>query len=81
MPKPLFKEGFSFFFWSDEGSEPPHVHVSKGDGLAKWWLVPMIHVEYSNRFKKQEQRRIKELIEEHYETLIKAWEKHFGSHR
>ena len=78
MPKPLLKEGFSFYFWSDEGSEPPHVHVSKGDGLAKWWLTPTIHVEYSNGFKKQEQRRIRELIEENHEALIKAWKKHFG---
>jgi hypothetical protein len=28
MPKPLLKEGFSFYFWSDEGSELPQVHVS-----------------------------------------------------
>jgi len=65
MPKPLLKEGFSLYFWSEEGSEPPHVHVSKGGGLAKWWLAPSIHVEYSNGFKKQEQRRIRELTEEH----------------
>ena len=83
MPKPLLKEGFSFYFWSEEGSEPPSAmrRMSKGDGLAKWWLVPTVHVEYSNGFKKQEQRRIRELIEEHHETLLKAWQKHFGKHR
>jgi hypothetical protein len=35
MPTLLRVEGFRFFFFSNEGQEPPHVHVSKGDGLAK----------------------------------------------
>ena len=60
MPKPLLKEGYSFYFWSEEGSEPPHVHVSKGDGNSKWWLVPTVRIEYAYNFKKQEQRRIRE---------------------
>ena len=28
-----------FFFYSNEGSEPPHVHVESGDGTAKLWLT------------------------------------------
>ena len=80
MPKLLQKNGFSFYFWSEEGNEPPHVHVSKGEGLAKWWLTPKLRAEYSNGFKKPEQRQIKELIEEHHEAFIKAWEKYFNAH-
>src|SRR3989442_1801226 len=29
MPTLLRVEGFRFFFFSNEGQEPPHVHVSK----------------------------------------------------
>lgn len=71
-------EGYSFYFWSDEGTEPAHVHVSKGDGHAKWWIAPAIKEEYSYGFKKQERKRIKELITEHHEKLIKAWNGHFA---
>jgi hypothetical protein len=39
MPTLLRVEGFRFFFFSNEGQEPPHVHVSKGDGVAKLWLT------------------------------------------
>ncbi len=35
MPTVLRIDGFRFFFYSDEGSEPPHIHAEKGDGVAK----------------------------------------------
>ena len=41
MPTLLRVEGFRFFFFSNEGQEPPHVHVSKDDGVAKLWLAPL----------------------------------------
>lgn len=34
-------EGFSFYFFSNENNEPRHVHVRKGDGMAKFWLDPL----------------------------------------
>src|SRR5262249_55675133 len=40
MPTVLIIQGFRFFFFSNEGSEPPHIHVEKGDGYAKFWLNP-----------------------------------------
>jgi len=30
-----------FFFFSDEGWEPPHVHVERGGGVVKYWLKPV----------------------------------------
>ena len=41
MPTVLRIEGYRFFFYSLEGSEPPHVHVGHGDKLAKFWLQPV----------------------------------------
>ena len=35
MPTVLLVEGYRFFFFSNEGQEPPHVHVRKGGGVAK----------------------------------------------
>jgi Domain of unknown function (DUF4160) len=77
-PKPLQREGCSFYFWSDEGNEPPHVHVSEGDGNAKWWLSPELKEEYAYGFKAQERKRIKQLLNEHQEFLLAAWYAHFG---
>jgi hypothetical protein len=41
MPTLLNIEGFRFYFFSNEGTEPAHVHVEKGDGTAKFWLNPV----------------------------------------
>ncbi|HZQ90749.1 MAG TPA: DUF2442 domain-containing protein [Terriglobales bacterium] len=35
MPTILRHKGYRFFFFSNEGAEPPHVHVGRGDEVAK----------------------------------------------
>jgi hypothetical protein len=30
-----------FFFFSNEGTEPPQIHVEQGDAMAKFWLDPV----------------------------------------
>ena len=35
MPTVLMIKGFRFFFYAEEGNEPVHVHVAKGDGEGK----------------------------------------------
>jgi len=37
----LLAEGCRFFFFSNEGTEPPHIHIERGDGYAKFWLEPV----------------------------------------
>lgn len=43
MPKALLDFlGYSFFFWSREDGEPPHIHVCKGkpkENAAKFWIT------------------------------------------
>ena len=41
MPTVLRLGPFRFFFFSNEGTEPPHVHVERGDGHGKFWLDPV----------------------------------------
>lgn len=38
MPTIDNRNGFRFFFYSNEGSEPPHVHIIGHGGEAKIWL-------------------------------------------
>ncbi len=42
MPTILLINGFRFFFFSDEGSEPCHIHIKKGGARGKIWLLPII---------------------------------------
>ena len=53
MPTVLRVEGYRFFFFSNEGQEPPHVHVERGDAYAKLWLGP-VSLASSEGFKRPE---------------------------
>lgn len=79
MPTVLRLLGFKFFFYSNEGDplEPPHVHVRKGGCEAKVWLEPTASVEWNEGFKRQELRRIIDLVNRHKGKLEAAWHDHF----
>jgi hypothetical protein len=51
MPVVLRRDGFRFFFYSNEGNplEPPHVHVRRADAEAKFWLKPDVALARKNR--------------------------------
>ena len=72
MPTILRVRGFQFFFFSQEGNEPPHIHVKKGDGAAKFWLDP-VRLANSDGFKKPELQAIIQIIEKHEAELLRAW--------
>lgn len=65
-----------FFFYSNEGSEPPHVHVECADGTAKFWLNPVTLVR-SNRLGAAELREIGRFIGEHRAVFQEAWNGYF----
>ena len=76
MPTILRISGFRFFFYSLEGSEPPHVHVEHGDNVAKFWLDP-IGVAESRGFRSYELNRLRVLVIEHRLHLLEAWNAYF----
>ena len=49
MPVILRHKGYRFFFFSNEGDppEPPHIHVRRGEAVAKFWLFPQVALEES----------------------------------
>jgi hypothetical protein len=77
VPTVLRAEGFRFFFYSNENDEPPHVHVERGDGTAKFWLEP-VELAESVGMKSQELKRARELAQQHEATLVAAWRQHHG---
>jgi hypothetical protein len=78
MPTVLVVEGYKFKFFSNENNELPHVHISKGDGNAKYWLLPGCKEEYSYGFTKRERRDIKEFVIVNKDFLIQKWNGYFG---
>jgi len=76
VPTVLRVDGHRFFFYSNEGSEPPHIHVQTTEKYAKFWLVP-IQLADSFGYNKKDLQRIQNIIEEHSEQLREAWNEYF----
>jgi hypothetical protein len=78
MPRVLRVGRFRFFFFSNEGREPPHIHVKAGDEEAKYWLDPVeLAVNYG--FNARELNLIEQLVEEYRDDLVEAWHEHLGT--
>jgi hypothetical protein len=77
MPTVLRVSGFRFFFYSLEGSEPPHMHVEHGDKVAKFWLEP-VSVAESHGFRSHELNRLRAMVIENRERFREAWNGYFG---
>jgi hypothetical protein len=77
MPTVLRIGRFRFHFYSNEGVEPPHVHIKAGSDQAKFWLDP-IGLAANYGFRAHELNEIERLTEEHQALLLEAWNEHLG---
>jgi hypothetical protein len=79
MPTILLINGYRIGFFSSDGDEPPHVHVSKAGNTAKVWLDPL-RVEKNSGFRRHELSEFLRILEEQRETLLRTWHEYFRRH-
>jgi hypothetical protein len=75
MPVVLRIGRYRFFFFSNEGREPPHIHVRASGDEAKFWLDP-VQLSANYGFNASEINEIEHLVVEHREDLLEAWHEH-----
>jgi hypothetical protein len=68
MPTVLRIASFRFHFYSDEGAEPAHIHVTSGDGECKFWLEP-IKLARNKNLKPNDIKYIERLVFENASLL------------
>ena len=78
MPTILRVREYRFFFFSNEGNEPPHIHVEKAENYAKFWLEP-IALARSTGYNAKELHQLRGLIEEHKNLFLERWYEYFSS--
>jgi hypothetical protein len=78
MPKVLSVKGFEFFFYSNEGIEPCHIHVVRAEAIAKVWLEPETDIAYAYGFSPSEKKAFMLIIADNIETIKKSWDEHFN---
>jgi hypothetical protein len=77
LPTVLRIGRFRFFFFSNEGTEPLHIHVQAAGNVAKFWLDPT-RLAANHGFNGRELGEIERLVQGHHKQLIEAWHDYFG---
>jgi hypothetical protein len=67
---------FRFFFYSNEGTEPAHIHAQRERKMAKFWLEP-VALTSSGRFSASELRSIERIVLENKDRFLEAWNEFF----
>jgi len=80
MPVVLRYKGYRFFYYSNEGDprEPLHVHVRKGECVAKLWLEPEPGIAESYGMSSSELRELLQVAVENTELIRRNWNEHFS---
>ena len=77
MPKVFEKDGYRFFFYSNE-HRPIHVHVRYGDGEAIFNLEESVELRESQNLKVRELAKAQQLAEENRLLIVEKWHEHLG---
>ena len=72
MPTLLKTYGLRFFFFSNEATDPPHIHVEKNNAYAKYYLSPVEHAT-SFAFNAKELSQIRTLVQQHQSLFLTKW--------
>ncbi len=78
MPSILRIGPYRFYFFSNEGEEPPHVHIDRDAATAKVWPGPL-ELARSRGFRPREINAIMQIAAEYRLPLLEAWHDFFGA--
>jgi len=77
MPSVLRVGPHRFFFCSNEGSEPSHIHVETAESYAKFWLGPVARASAVGH-NARELRELREFVLKHAAFFREKWDGYFG---
>ncbi len=80
MPVVFRYKGYRFFFFSNGGDppEPLHIHVRRGEAIAKFWRLPQISLAESYGMNAAELGELMRVAEENMGLIDRFWNEHFG---
>jgi hypothetical protein len=78
MSPTILKIGPYRFFFNSREEIRRHVHVSCADGVAKFWLEPIISLASYYSLSSRELKEIENIVRDHEDDFKSAWNKHFS---
>lgn len=77
MPTVLRWNGFRFYFFSNEGYEPPHIHIDRAGNTIKFWLNPF-GLARNIGFSERDVALFRQKVAEEQAHFLEAWHGYFG---
>lgn len=79
MPVIFRWDGYRFFFFSNEGNprEPCHIHIQKGEAIAKFWITPEVKLAEAYKMTSSELKKLLGLVEQNKELIEEKWNEYF----
>jgi len=77
MSPTIFRTGHYRFFFNSREETRLHVHVATPDGIAKFWLEPIIALADFYNLSQKDLREVEAVIREHEDEFKSAWRRHF----
>ena len=80
MPVVFRYKSYRFFFYSNEREprEPLHIHVRKGEAVAKLWLEPIPMIAKSYALSSAELKELMVIAVSNKEKIRRFWNEHFS---
>jgi hypothetical protein len=74
----VFQAGpYRFFFFSEEGNEPPHLHIEAAERRCKYWMRTR-EFAWNDGFRSGELKEIERLIAENVDLILGKWNDFFA---
>ena len=78
MSPTIFREkGYRFYFLSNE-EERIHIHVTREEGEAKFWIEPIVSLALCHGLNPRKLTEIQKIVEARKNEIIEAWQRHFS---
>lgn len=81
MPTIIYVRGWRLFFYSNEGTEPVHIHARKGDAQCKLWLNAEIYdvkKAWAVGMTPRLWREVRKIVFDHFTLIVEEWNRYFG---
>ena len=77
MPTIEYQGPYRIFFYNHDLREPPHVHVQRDRGVAKFWLQP-VALASSHGFASHELNELFAIVRTNATKYLEKWNEHFA---
>jgi hypothetical protein len=78
VPTVLVKNGWRFFFFSNETNEPMHIHVIKAEKYCKYFIDEEnveIRIAHFRKMNNKDMKEVKEIIYDNFNYIVESWKK------